>query len=109
MSKQTEHTPGPWQVLPEESDRDYLRIRGTRLGQRYKIANVHHDPLAYYPWHADETRANARLIAESPVLLALVEEAIGLLGGTLWPRETTIIKWLIRAQAAVTKARGEER
>ena len=59
----SEHTPGPWQVLSEEDDRQYLRIRGTEPGQLWKIANVHHDPHAYYPWDADETRANASLIA----------------------------------------------
>ena len=34
------HTPGPWQLLPEEAGKDYLRIRGTQLGGRYKVANV---------------------------------------------------------------------
>ena len=37
MSK---HTPEPWELLDAEADKEYLRIRGTVLGGRYKIANV---------------------------------------------------------------------
>ena len=68
------HTPGPWAVLPEEADKDYLRIRGTRLGCRYKVANVHMPRL----WESHyglrdrenaESLANARLIAAAPEML----------------------------------------
>jgi hypothetical protein len=69
------YTEGPWQIMPEEVDRDYIRIRGTRLGQRYKIANV------LTPTHpgvsskeAEETRANAALIVTSPRLLACIKD-----------------------------------
>lgn len=68
------HTPGPWQILPEEADKDYIRIRGTVLGGRYKVANV---PTPTYegvpPREVEETRANARLIAAAPELLAMLE------------------------------------
>ena len=58
------HTPTPWVVLPEECDKPYIRVRGTVLGARFKVANV----LApvYEGVHqreAEETRANARRIA----------------------------------------------
>ena len=33
-------TKGPWRTLPEEVDKSYVRVRGTVLGGRYKIANV---------------------------------------------------------------------
>ena len=73
MSK-SKHTPGPWTLLPEEADKDYLRIRGTRLGGRYKVANVHH--IRYEGVHAvvrerddAESMANARLIAAAPDLV----------------------------------------
>ena len=57
------HTPEPWQLLPEECDRPYIRIRGTVLGCRYKIANVI-TPFYEGAHHreAEETRANARRI-----------------------------------------------
>ena len=69
------HTPGPWQVLPEEVDRPYIRVRGTELGGRYKVANV---PTPAYDGvdarEARETRANARLIAAAPELLEALRE-----------------------------------
>ena len=34
------HTPGPWDVRPDEESHGYFRIRGTRLGFMFKIANV---------------------------------------------------------------------
>lgn len=68
------HTPGPWTLLPEEADKDYLRIRGTRLGARYKVANVHMPRLweSHYVLRDRENAesvANARLIAAAPELL----------------------------------------
>lgn len=63
------HTPGPWLILPEESDKPYLRIRGNRLGGQYKIANVLTAGDA-------ETLANARLIAAAPELLEALKQAI---------------------------------
>lgn len=67
-------TPGPWTVMPEESDKSYVRIRGTRLGERYKVANV---VTPDYPGaqetEAEETRSNARLIAAAPCLLEALQ------------------------------------
>lgn len=37
---QKPYTEGRLRVLPEEPEKDYIRIRGTRLGSRYKVANV---------------------------------------------------------------------
>lgn len=68
------HTPGPWNLLPEECDRPYVRVRGTVPGGRFKIANVL--TPAYEGVHereAKETRANARLIAAAPELLAALK------------------------------------
>lgn len=57
------HTPTPWQILPEEVDKPYIRIRGTVLGGRYKVANVLTTVYEGVPQReADETRANARRI-----------------------------------------------
>ena len=75
MSK-TVHTPGPWVTLPEEVDKPYIRIRGTRPGGRYKVANVI-TPVyeGVHEREADETRANARLIAAAPELLEALKTA----------------------------------
>ena len=70
----SEHTPGPWKALPEECDRPYIRIRGTKLGGRYKVANVLTPVYEGVPSReAEETRANARLIAAVPDLLDFAE------------------------------------
>lgn len=68
------HTPGPWQTLAEECDRPYIRVRGTQVGGRYKIANVL-TPVyeGVHSKEADETRANASLIAASPDLLQALD------------------------------------
>lgn len=70
-------TPGPWEIKPEEVDRPYIRIRGTRLGGRFKVANVlspGYDGVHHR--EADETRANARLIASAPELLEALQMAL---------------------------------
>jgi hypothetical protein len=68
------HTPGPWKVLPEECDRPYIRIRGTALGGRYRIANVLTPTYeGVDSREAEETRCNANLIASSPELLAALQ------------------------------------
>ena len=70
---ETKHTAGPWQMMPEEADKDYIRVRGTKLGGRYKIANV---PTPVYDGvhsrEVAETRANAALIASAPELLRVL-------------------------------------
>lgn len=63
-----QHTPGPWQISPDE-DGSYLRIRGTRLGSRFKVANVM-APKDFLPKDDLESKANARLIAAAPEMLA---------------------------------------
>lgn len=85
VNAQAGHTPGPWTLLPEEADKDYLRIRGTRLGGRYKVANVHH--IRYEGAHAvvrerddAESIANARLIAAAPELLAALKAIVDCAG-----------------------------
>lgn len=70
-------TPGPWEIKPEEVDRPYIRIRGTRLGGRFKVANVlSPDYDGVHHREADETRANARLIAAAPELLEALQMAL---------------------------------
>lgn len=75
----TEHTPGPWKALPEECDRPYIRIRGTKLGGRYKVANVLTPVYEGVPSReAEETRANAKLIAAAPDLLEALQRLVDL-------------------------------
>ena len=106
------HTPGPWTVLPEEADKDYLRIRGTRLGARYKVANVHMPRL----WESNyvlrdrenaESQANARLIAAAPELLEALQKMLPELRGLSIVSDTAA-EMLREAEAAIAKATGEQ-
>jgi hypothetical protein len=99
----TKHTEGPWQLLPEECDKPYIRIRGTKLGGRYKIANVL-TPIhpGVHEDEADETRANARLIAAAPDLLnalVMVLDDSNAMDGR--PRTAEVV------YAAIAKATGK--
>jgi hypothetical protein len=106
MSK---HTKGPWTLLPAESDKDYLRIRGTQLGGRYKVANVHQWRYEGMPdsirQHDDaESMANARLIAAAPEMLEALKSALWRMQQYDYQAmEGTIAK----ARAAIAKATGE--
>lgn len=65
-------TPGPWRLLPAEDGVPYLRIRGTRIGARYKIANVLGEAAMYF---SEECAANGRYIAlaNPTTVLSLIE------------------------------------
>jgi len=99
-------TPGPWEIKPEEVDRPYIRIRGTRLGGRFKVANVlSPDYDGVHHREADETRANARLIASSPQLLELLikcADALDEVSYQAWRGEI-----IDEARAVIAKALGE--
>ena len=101
------HTPGPWEMKPEEVDKPYIRIRGTQLGGRFKIANVLTPVYDGVPEReAKETRANAQLIAAAPELL----EALQLCEEFMSQLPSTGFDGLARvegARKAITKALGE--
>lgn len=67
------YSKGPWEIKPEEVDKPYIRIRGTRLGGRFKIANVLTPIYENFPQlELDEVRHNARLIAAAPEMFELL-------------------------------------
>lgn len=72
------HTRDPWLLLPEEPGVPYIRIRGSRPGELYKVANVIL-PSAMDSQGIEEARQNARLIAAAPKLLAALQDALLLL------------------------------
>ena len=66
-----------WRALSPEADKPYLRIRGTRLGMRYKIADI---PIAddgkgndLYP---QETAAIVRLVVVAPNLYLTLKNIV---------------------------------
>lgn len=92
-------TPGPWKLLREEVDKSYIRIRGTKPGERFAVANV------LTPVYDDagerelkETRANAQIIAAAPDLLEALQD--------LESRARIYVN-TSEAKAAINKALGE--
>ena len=104
----SQHSPGPWQVMPEEAGHDYIRVRGTRIGERFKIADVACGPFEGYPRktrHSElaEARANAQLVASAPELLAALQASHTLLEHLLWGATDVASAALIRQQRQVNK------
>lgn len=100
-------TKGPWQILPEEVDKDYIRIRGTVLGGRYKVANVPtptHEGV--HPREVEETRANAVLIAAAPELIAAAPELFAALQAIADLPSHRQDECSVLAKAAIAKAKG---
>lgn len=107
MSTQ-KHTPGPWKVMPEECHRPYIRIRGSCLGARYKVANVLAPDYKDAPEReADETRANAALIAAAPELLEAVR-CLTVMGRNIDGTVTIGPRGWEMLQAAILKAEGRK-
>lgn len=106
---EVKHTPGPWAVMPEESDKPYVRIRGTQLGERFKVANVlMPDYEGAQELEIEETRANAHLIAAAPELLEALRDLIGWVPGPKHWHTDACPKAVERAVAAIAKAtRGQ--
>jgi hypothetical protein len=111
------HTRGPWMTLPEESDKPYVRIRGSVPGSRFKIANVL-KPIyeGATELEAEETRANACLIESAPDLLATLQDLLEAycslmrsefdFPGRPWTPERDNDTDALAALAAIAKAKG---
>ena len=88
----TSHTPGPW-ALNRGGDETYRVIDATDMNELSVIATVH--------FHDDgegETKANAKLIAAAPNLLAALQAIVA---GS-WNDDYELI--LKNARAAIAKA-----
>jgi hypothetical protein len=96
-------TPGPWHVLPEEENKPYVRVRGTRLGERYKIANA---LSGESEMERSEAAANAQLIAAAPDLYEAMEAICGMLASHDG-KPTTAGDVFKIAEATLAQARGE--
>lgn len=67
MTKQTQHTPGPWKVI-----KPGYNMRG-KYANCHGIAPEAGPVFAYLPNAVDVQQANARLIAAAPELLAALK------------------------------------
>ena len=84
----TTHTPGPWHI---DNETDYRIYVESSFGVIAKVG-----PFAEID---DEDKANARLIAAAPDLLAACEEAYAFLSAE-------DLAWLPSLRAAIAKAKG---
>lgn len=102
-------TPGPWKILPEEVDKDYIRVRGTVLGEKYKVANIPCVPGAP-EIDVENSRADARLIAAAPELMeacVVAHRKLGKIYDANLDTSLTVGHEIDVLEAAIAKARGE--
>lgn len=72
-------TKGEWEILPIEDDKEYIRIRGTLLGSKHKIANVvdlkaHYSNADWCKRDRAESMANAQLIVAAPKMYKFLDD-----------------------------------
>ena len=72
MDNQSLHTPGPWKLTGLSRRGFYVKVRGTRLGAKFEVANCPFVPDSLID--KIEAEANARLIADAPDLLAALQQ-----------------------------------
>lgn len=107
MSK---HTPGPWKVIRDGND---LSVRSANSRDTGKITHLdiaeNIGGLRPGPDFTDrsEAKANARLIAAAPELLAELEMLSNIVEGCGMATMPEVECRLVFARAAITKAKGE--
>jgi len=112
---ETKFTKGDWSILPIESNKEYIRIRGTSLGEKYKIANVidlkdHHDNSKWCAIDRSESLANAHLIKAAPKLYAILDRIVEMQVKNYGDGMMTHIELISLSQEAkslLAEARGE--
>jgi len=70
----TKHTPGPWEVGPQDWSR--TRVFQEQQGSRRILANCDLNELRETHGYQEEALANARLIAAAPDLLAACRDVL---------------------------------
>lgn len=78
MTTKQKHTPGPWQLGGFGKVYSPGRVPAVDNGlpTAYEVASVPFRPMDALGVHQDETRANARLIAAAPDLLASLKAIV---------------------------------
>ena len=105
MASETNFTPGPWAVQKAED------CMGRQLDDAVKwvVTSDEHDTWistgpTWDPEHAEESEANARLIAAAPDLYAVVDELEE--SSSYWSEYCVPLGIVDRLRDALAKARG---
>lgn len=97
MTQTTQHTPGPWEIVPTVSS-DRLNIFSANPDNAYHVGTFISGSRRELP----EFRANVRLIAAAPELL----EALEFIAADIEQGIRGKGAWLKLARAAIAKAKG---
>lgn len=104
----TKHTPGPWKYTQTKTGCDYGI---SAPGCSNVLAEVYEEFIGRGVYEPLEARANARLIAAAPELLAALEKCMEYIPGSevrSWPPGFRLKDAAVRAAlAAIAKARGK--
>ncbi len=100
----TKHTPGPWEIGPQEFSR--VKVYEKQQGSRRIVADCDLNELREMIGYRPEAEANARLIAAAPDLLAAVEALLRLPGISSFAADldSDAVKL---AERAINKATGQ--
>lgn len=71
----TKHTPGPWEATGLSDKGTYYKVRGSNIGEKWKIADCPFNKEDVASQKA-EAEANARLIAAAPELLVALRNIV---------------------------------
>ena len=102
-TKQTQHTPGPWkaETFVVMGAEDHPKSGYTIKAGDDAIADLYHG----CGWTKAEVKANARLIAAAPELLAALEAVLSQID----PKDTPVgLGNILNARAAIAKAKGAQ-
>ena len=102
-ARTSEHTPGPWVVLPDPSDLFGAQV-GTADGKVIAVIVYPYETTGWGP----EDEANGRLIAAAPDLLQSLETIVAGLRSGMWDEGSGEFELgeLLLAESAIAKARG---
>ena len=105
----TKFTKGEWSVSELEDNVDYIRVRGTVPGARFKIANVidvnHHLECNTHVYAKEKQQAiaNAHLIAAAPDMYGMLES----IAKNMLTTDGGCIEDMLAIEMLLKKARGE--
>lgn len=104
METGTKHSEGPWQVTGLSKHGPYIKVRGTKLGGAFEIANCPFTVSAGRFYGVEEAQARARLIAAAPDMLDVLKSLQLSLRGMVHANESDwFVLWHERASKIISE------